>query len=208
MEELKVLETQAGGNVNKRVGAYKTFREALSYAIDRSNFVAEGTAGSKVQFGLFNDLYYYDINNDMNSVYRKSEQGMRAIVEHYGLAYGEGKEYSSLQAAYASITGYDVNKAKALFQETYLQMKADENYTDGQAIKLNCVCSQQATLSEEKISQQNLLNSYIQEATKGTGFEGKITVTFTNSKTMYSDFRDGLVEMIVTEKSGAENSPY
>ena len=61
IDQLIALENQAGGNINKRVGAYKSFREAMSYAINRSNFVAEGTAGSKPQYGLFNNVYYYDI---------------------------------------------------------------------------------------------------------------------------------------------------
>lgn len=204
LEQLQALETLAGDGSNKRVGAYKTFKEALSYAINRLNFVTEGTAGSKVQYGLFNSQYYYDGEH----IYRTSEAGMKVIVNHYGISYGDGADYSTLADAYNSITGYDLSKAKTLFQQTYLQMKNDGNYTDGQLIKLNCLASEHQTLSEEKISQQNLINRYISEATAGTGFEGKISVTFTRSNNNNKDFHDGNYEMILSQKSGSELSPY
>lgn len=208
LDTLRGLENQAGGNVNKRVGAYKTFREAFSYAINRLTFVNKGTAGSKPQYGLFNNQYYYDASNDPNSVYRTSEIGMKVIVDHYGLQYGEGMEYETLQEAYDSVNGFDLDKAKALFQQTYLQMKADGNYVDGQLIKLNCVASEQRELTEEKITQQRLLNGFIDEATKGTGFENKIEITFVRSDNMDADFHDGIYEMILAVKMGAEKSPY
>ena len=210
LEKLTALETAAGDGSNKKVGAYKSFREALSFAINRLNFVNEGTAGSKVQFGLFNNLYYYDALNDPSSIYRTSEYGMKAIVDHYQVQYGNDQQYKTLQEAYQSINGYDLNKAKSLFQQTYEQMKADGNYTDGQLIKLNCVASDQASLTEEKIMQQNLLNEYIASATQGTGFEGKISIKFMVSanQTMDKDFSKGNVEMILTQKSGKETSPF
>ena len=208
LDQLIALESQAEDGSNKRVGAYKKFKEALSYAINRLNFVTEGTAGSKVQYGLFNTQYYYDADNDPSSIYRLSDYGMKAIVSHYGIAYGEGQTYATLQQAYESITGYDINKARTLFQEVYLQMKNEGNYTDGQNIRLDCLCTEQSSINEEKLQQQNLLNKYIEDATKGTGFEGRIAVNFTKSSDNYKDFHDGKAEMILHQKSGMELSPY
>ena len=210
LAKLQELETAAGDGSNKRVGSYKTFKEALSYSINRLNFVNEGTAGSKAQYGLFNTLYYYDAKNDPSSIYRTSENGMKAIVDHYKVEYGPSAQYKTLEEAYQSINGFNLAKATALFQQTYEAMKADGNYTDGQLIKLNCVASDQTTLNEEKIMQQNLLNEYIDAATKGTGFENKISIKFMVSadQNMNKNFADGKVEMILTQKSGQETSPF
>ena len=87
-------------------------------------------------------------------------------------------------------------------------MVADGNYTDGQQIFLTCIASEQKSLNAEKKSQEALLNQYITEATKGTGFEGRIEIKFTNSPTMYNDFVNGNAEMILSVKYGADMSPY
>ncbi len=208
LEQLKALENAAADGSNKRVGAYKSFKEGLSWAINRTRFVNEGTTGGKVQFGLFNKNYYYDAENNPNSIYRNSEYGMKSIVNHYQVEYGEDKEYKTLKEAYDSITGYDVIKARALFQQAYEEMKADGNYVDGQAIKLNCLATEQATIDEAKQLQNRILNEFIADATVGTGFENKITVTFVSSKDNWKDFHDGNYEMYIGQKSGAEFNPF
>ena len=208
LEELIALENRAGDGKNRRVGAYAEFREAFSYAINRKDFTENGTAGSKPQYGILNSMYYYDIINDANSIYRNTDIAKKVIVDHYGIEYGEGKTYATLDDAYKSVTGFDVEKAKTLFTAAYNKMIADGNYTAGQQILLTCLASEQPSLNAEKKSQEALLNQYVAEATKGTGFEGKINITFTNSPTMYNDFVNGNTEMILSVKYGADMSPY
>lgn len=208
LDELIALEGRAGDGKNRRVGAYEEFREAFSYAINRKDFTENGTAGSKPQYGILNSMYYYDINNDANSIYRNTDIAKKVIVDHYGIEYGEGKTYATLDDAYKSVTGFNVEKARSLFQSVYNQMIADGNYTAGQQIFLTCIASEQQSLNAEKKSQEALLNQYIAEATKGTGFEGKIEIKFTNSPTMYNDFVNGNTEMILSVKYGADMSPY
>lgn len=208
LEELIALEDRAGDGKNRRVGAYEEFREAFSYAINRKDFTENGTAGSKPQYGILNGMYYYDILNDDNSIYRNTDIAKQVIVDHYGIEYGEGKTFATLEDAYKSVTGFDVEKARVLFQKVYDQMIADGNYTEGQQILLTCIASEQQSLNAEKKSQEALLNQYIAEATKGTGFEGKIEIQFTNSPTMYNDFVNGNTEMILSVKYGADMSPY
>ncbi len=208
LEELIALEDRAGDGRNRRVGAYDAFREAFSYAINRKDFTENGTAGSKPQYGILNGMYYYDILNDANSIYRNTDIAKQVIVDHYGIEYGEGKTFATLDDAYKSVTGFDLEKAKVLFRQVYDQMIADGNYTAGQQILLTCIASEQQSLNAEKKSQEALLNQYIAEATKGTGFEGKIEIKFTNSPTMYNDFVNGNAEMILSVKYGADMSPY
>ena len=208
LDELIALENRAEDKKNRRVGAYPKFREALSYAINRKDFTDNGTAGSKPQYGILNDVYYYDITNDANSIYRHTEAAKNVIVEHYGISYGTENDFKTINEAYNSITGYDLEKARTLFAEVYEQMLADGNYQEGQAIHLTCLASELQSLNAEKKTQETLLNQYISEATKGTGFEGKITIEFTNSPTMYNDFDNGNTEMILSVKYGADMSPY
>ena len=207
LEQLEALETAAGDGSNKKICSYRKFKEAFSYSINRLRFVNETTTGGTVQFGLFNNNYYYDIKNDTSSIYRNSEYGMKSIVNHYGVEYGSDKEYKTLKEAYKSITGYDLEKARTLFQELYLQMKDDGTYND-ELVKLNCLATEKSEVDESKIQQQNIINTFLSDATIGTGFAGKITVTFTRSNNNVKDFRDGRCEMIFGVKYGQVFNPY
>ena len=209
LAKLKALEEQAGDGSNKRVLYYDDFRKAMSLSIDRSRFVAEATSGFKPAYFLLNSLYYYDIENDSNSIYRNTEEAKKAVLDLYGITYGNGGDYATVDEAYQAVTGYDVEEAKVLFQSVYEQAKKDGNYTDGQKINLTFMVSAADALTAEDTKQQDLLNEFVTAATKGTGFEGKITVTFkAGAKDRYADVAAGLVEGIRGAWGGAAYYPF
>jgi oligopeptide transport system substrate-binding protein len=209
LASLTALEEQAGDGANKRVLHYDDFRKAISLSMDRAAFCGQATAGFKPCYSLLNELYYYDIENDNKSVYRATDEAKRAILELYGITYGQGQKYATLDEAYSSVTGYDVDEARALFQTVYEQAIADGNYTDGQEIRINCMCSAVSELTADDAKQQDLLNQFVAEAAKGTGFEGKIKFTFTcGSPNRYEDVALGKVEMIRGAWGGAAFYPF
>ncbi len=209
LASLTALEEQAGDGANKRVLYYDDFRKAISLSMDRAAFCSQATAGFKPSYSLLNELYYYNIENDSKSVYRSTDEAKRAIVELYGITYGQGQKYATLDEAYSSVTGYDVEEARALFQSVYEQAIADGNYTDGQDIRINCMCSAASELTADDIKQQDLLNQFVAEAARGTGFEGKIKFTFTcGSANRYEDVALGRVEMIRGAWGGAAFYPF
>ncbi|MDI9521156.1 MAG: ABC transporter substrate-binding protein [Bacillota bacterium] len=209
LDTLKALEEEANDGANKKVLHYRDFRKAISLAMDRTTFVSQATAGFKPAYYLFNYLYYTDIENDPNSQYRNSVEAKEAVLKLYGIEYGEGKEYADVDSAYAAVTGYDVEEARALFQSVYEKALADGNYTEGQAININARVSAAETMSPDDTKQQDLLNQMVAEATKGTGFEGKITFTFAaGAKTRYDDVATGKIEMIRGAWGGAAFFPF
>ncbi|MGI6690137.1 MAG: ABC transporter substrate-binding protein [Christensenellales bacterium] len=209
LESLTALEEEANDGANKKVLSYRDFRKALSLAIDRNKLTAEGTAGFKPAYYLLNYLYYYDIANNTESQYRNTTEAKEAVLRLYGIEYGEGKQYADVDAAFDSVTGYDVEEARALFQSVYEQAIADGNYTDGQAININCMASAAEAMTPDDTRQQDLMNEFAAEATKGTGFEGKINFKFsTGSKTRYEDVAAGKVEMIRGAWGGAAFYPF
>lgn len=209
LQTLTALEDEAGDGANKKVLSYDDFRRALSFAIDRARFAAEGTSAFKPAYFLLNSLYYYDIENNPESIYRLTTDAKEAVLRLYGIEYGAGKTYATVDDAYAAVTGYDVEAAKELFQAVYDQAIADGNYTDGQAVNITCMCSASATLTADDTRQQDLLNEFVTAATVGTGFEGKITFTFqSGSSTRYDDVASGKVEMIRGAWGGAAFYPF
>ncbi len=207
LDSLIKLEDEANDGGNKRVLSYDDFRKAMSLAMDRDSFNSEATPGYSSAYYLINYVYYTDIENDPNSQYRNSDEAMKAVLDLYGIEYENNSE--SIKAAYDKVTGYDLEEAKKLFQSVYEQAKADGNYTDGQEIKINCMASAASSLSAQDIAQQDALNKMLAEATKGTGFDGKITITFeSGAANRYQDCADGKKEMIRGAWGGAAFYPF
>ena len=46
------------------------------------------------------------------AAYRDSEGAKEAMVSLYGLSYGEGSDYATLDEAYAAMTGFDMELAR------------------------------------------------------------------------------------------------
>jgi oligopeptide transport system substrate-binding protein len=176
--------------------------------MNRAQFCADCTTGYKPAYYLLNSLYYYDIENNTESQYRNTKAGRDAVLRLYGVEYGEGKAYADDVAAYDSVNGYDVEQARALFQKVYEQAIADGNYTEGQKVHIRCEAKASAIAAEDT-RQQEYLNDYVAEATKGTGFEGLIDFEFLgNIAKRYEDVALGKIEMIRGAWGGAAFYPF
>ena len=206
---LESLEAEAGDGSNKQVLQYTDFRKAISLSLNRTEIAQQTTAGNKPGFFLFNSLYYYDVENDPASIYRNSAQGMKVVLDLYGIEYDENATAEELQPIYDSVSGYDVEEASTLFQSVYDQAIADGTYTDGQKIVLNVMISAAASLAPDSTRQMDLVNDMITAATEGTGFEGLITVNYqTGAEDRYGDIARGQREAIIGAWGGAAFYPF
>ena len=177
LDHLKEMDNSKG-NTNSVVLSNTNFRKAFSLAIDRAEFVT-ATAAYKPAYSLMNDLYFYDVYNDPTSKYRASDEAMQAIVNLYGVEYGEGKTYATLEEAYKSISGYNLTEAKALMVKALEELQAAELYTAGQEIKINIGWAKGALTSDDN-AQIALMNKYINAAAAEAGF-GQITLVAVGS---------------------------
>lgn len=167
LDSLKDMDA-SGGNRNSVVLSNDTFRKAMSLAIDRNNFVT-ATAGFQPAFAMLNSLYFYDVYGDPASIYRNTDEAMQAICNVYGIAWGEGTPYKTLEEAYRSVSGYDPAEAKALFTQACQELVAAGLYTEGQPIKIQTAwMAGSHDFSSQK--QIVLLNQSINQALEGTGF--------------------------------------
>ena len=177
------------GNRNSVVLSNYNFRKAMSLAINRSELVT-ATAGYKPAFSLMNSLYHYDIYNDPHSSYRKTDEAMQAIVNLYGVEYGEGKVYATLKEAHDSITGYNLTEAKKLMQTACGELVAAGLYTKGQEIKIRIAWAKGALTADDN-AQLILLNQYLNAAMEGSGFGRLILEGVGNITDRYGDVPGG-----------------
>ncbi|MEL3909202.1 MAG: ABC transporter substrate-binding protein [Treponemataceae bacterium] len=161
------------GSGKRIVLHYKDFRKALSLSIDREKYCREATAGFKPAMFLLNGFYYYDIGNDPNSIYRNSFYAKKAILDLYGI----DATPADVDEKYEKLTGRDVGLAQELFTKAYKQAVADGVYSDGEEVPIEVMVSP-SDLQPSHIKQQDLLQEFIDEGSKGTPFEGKIKIKF------------------------------
>ena len=176
LDALAKLERDMGDGFNRRVLSLKNFRKGLSFAIDRFRYTQQGTPGHMPSVVLLEN-YFYDFSNNPDSRFRENEHAMKAVVDFYEVKYGSDTPFPTVQEAYASITGYDLNRARQLLQAAYEEAVANGIYTPGQKINIQHVVSSTA-LTPAHMRQNDLLREMFAQAAVGTGFEGLIDITF------------------------------
>jgi len=205
LDNLKALD-KSGKNQNSVVLSNYNFRKAMSLAIDRADFVTATQAWTPA-FSLMNHLYHYDIYNDPASSYRKSDEAMQAIVNLYGVEYGEGKLYETLEEAHDSITGYNLTEAKALMKAACEELVEAGLYTAGQNIKIQIGWAK-GSLTEDDTKQCELVQKYLNAALEGSGF-GTITLEpLGNIIDRYGDTAAGLYAIGYGAWGGAAFYPF
>ncbi len=187
MDALKKMDEQKGNN-NSVVLSNWSFRKAFSLCIDREEF-CYSTAGWVPEYALMNNLYYYDVYNNPDSQYRTSIQAMRAVCELYGVKYGEGTPYPTLEEAYRSINGYNLTEARRLMRKAYVELTESGAYRGGD-IKIKIGYSAGALTSDDNM-QCSLIERYLNLAAEGSGF-GEITLEpVGNIPNRYGDVANG-----------------
>ena len=186
--------------VNKTLLTNQKFRHALALSFDRADFCTQFTAGHTAGFGLFNYMYQFFGSDGLSSSYRDSDAAKDALVRVYGLEYGAGKEYATLNEAYKAITGYDPATAKELLKAAIEEAIADGTYTEGQNVKLEFSVYQGDEIYQNMF---NFFNSAVKEIAKGTKLEGKIEFTMKVDEDYYDTMYAGNTDIIFSTWGGA-----
>lgn len=201
------LEGQREDGSNLRILSNISFRRAISLCFDRQVWCDNATAGHYPQVALLGDMYIYDAEKP-DSVYRDTEQAMQAIVNAYGVRYGEGQRYQTLEQAYRGISGYDIIKARELFSLAFEQSVADGIYTKGQRVVIHVGASASAPTAELE-KQERMFNAFLENGTEGTELEGLVRVKYIyNLADRYGDTASGIRECCYGGLGGAAFFPY
>lgn len=190
MEALKSEQAKLGADYNKTILTVKEFRQALSFALDRSSFTLAVSPTNGPAFSIFSDLIISDPENGV--AYRTTEEAKQVLVDFWGLTneIGDGKMYATKDEAIDSITGYNLAMAKQYFDIAYdkaiEQGLMDEN--DKVQIHIGLPNGTSAFYSK---GYEFLVNCYT-EAVVGTKLEGKLE--FTKDDTLGNGFGDALRE--------------
>ncbi len=208
MNGLKGAQANAGENINKTILTVKEFRQALSFALNREEFALATLPTLSPAFGIYSNLIISDPENGVG--YRSTEEAKKVLADFWGVTeeIGEGKMYADIDEAVASITGYNLEKAKQLFDVAYDKAIADGLMDEDDVIEIKIGLP--STSSTYTNGYEFFVNGYT-EAVKGTKLEGKLT--FSKDDTIGNAFSTALksnqVDMLFyVGWSGSALNPY
>ncbi len=191
---------------NKTILSIKEFRQAICYAIDRSTLCSNLYPGGKAATSLFTDLIIAD--PETSSAVNSYDSVKQGVCEFWGVEYGEGKTFKTLDEAYNSISGYDLATAKKLVDEAYDKAIAQGLLKADTIIAIDH-CS--ATESESEKQWFTTFKKCYEDLFAGTKLEGKLQYNFNTS--LGSDF-GGAIQSGKADTSwgfgwsGGELDPY
>ena len=188
---------------NQQMLSILEFRTAFALSVDKEFFASSYTSAGEAGFGLLNYQYCYDPFS--GALYRDSEHAMKALVELFGLEYGEGKDFEDLEEAYNAITGYDLDAAKALMQAAYDKAVAAKIYDGKSPIVLEMTVYNSEDIYVKMV---NYFNESIAAACEGTSLEGLVSITLREDDDYYRTMYAGKAAMIFSTWGGAAMSPF
>ena len=171
-DALKAAQARQSG-VNKTILTIPEFRIAMSYALDRTAFCLAAAPLNTPGFGLYSDSIIADPDSRMP--YRQTTGAKEVLAAAWGLTDKIGTLYENLDQAVSSISGYDLARAKELFDIAYNKALAQGLMapTDRVEIKIGTPNSTSAFYNN---GYEFLVNNYT-SAVRGTALEGKLTFT-------------------------------
>ena len=196
----EALEARQSEGVNRTMLTYIDFRQALSLAVNRAEYASKTTTSSQAGFGLFNSMHYYDVAN--GKVYRNEDVAKQVLCEVYGVNVSE---YSSLEEAYNSITGYNLKLARELVTKAYNQALADGAIKETDKVALTFGTG---AINEAVTRQFDFIKASWIELVKTTPLEGRLVIDYQDfGKTWANDFRSGKYDVCFGGWTGAAWDP-
>ena len=188
---------------NSQILVIDEFRKAFALCLDREEFATSFTAAHQAGYGLVNYNYVYDPFS--GALFRDSEGAKEALVNVYGLTYGDDGEYATLDEAYAALTGYDMEQANELMKVAY-DKAIEAGIWDGESpITIEFEVYQNDTVYVQMFT---YIDEQLKKACEGTGFEGKISLTMVADPDYYDTMYSGGTDMIFTTWGGSAFDPF
>ena len=196
------LEGRESEGVNKTILTYPEFRKAMSLAVDRADYAFKCTTSSLAGFGIFNSMHYYDVAN--GGVYRSTDEAKKVLCDTYAVDVNDFG--GDLDKAVASITGYNLEEAKALVEAAYQKALADGEISATDKVVLTFGTSED---NESSRRHYDYLSKAWIKMCEGTSLEGRIEFEFNASfgTKWAEDFRSGAYDICLGGWSGAAWNP-
>ncbi len=185
------------------------FKQALAVTYDKELLASTVSPARSGGYGLIGESYIYD--PDTGARYRDTDAAKKALCTFYGV---DTTKFETLDAAVASITGYNPTLAKDLFKKAYDAALAAGYVTDAdndgkcdQMIQIEYCASEVSDFIETTVE---YLTKKLQEVLVGTPLEGKVEykVSAPYGNDWSNKIRGGLSDCVLGGWSGSALDPF
>ena len=209
LDALRTAQQQAGERINKTILTLKSFRMAMSLGLNRREFCMATSPTNEPAFALYGGQIVADPETGL--FYRTTDEAKQVVVDFWGLGneIGEGRLYADMDEAIDSLSGYNLEMARAYFDAAY-----DEALEKGLLSEDDVVEIMIGTPNESSAFCNSgydfIVNNYT-EAVRGTKLEGRLA--FRRDATLGNAFgtalRNNQVDMLFgVGWTGSTFDPY
>lgn len=185
-----------------------SFHKALAVSFDRQKFCDDCHPAYIPTYGMLGNLFIYD--PDTGATYRDSDEGKQVLCDFYSV---DTSKFDSLDEAVASITGFDLDAAKELYQAAFEESLSLGYITDADN---DGICDQNITMvyslqqaNDDMTRRINYLSASVAEATVGTPFEGKLSfVGSSPQEDWLGAYQSGACDCFIVGLGGSVFDPY
>ena len=193
IDEREAADDFDATKLDLQVQTLESFRRACAVSIDRENMAATVSPQRMGGYAFLGATYIYD--PETCAFYRDTDQAKMALVDFYSIDLADYN--NDLDAAVKAITGYDPQTAAAKFQEAYEEAlelgyitDADNDGKSDQTVTM--VYAMSGAVSEFYEKTAEFLNTSLNNAAKGTGFEGKINIDIYSSGALGNSWSEAI----------------
>ena len=187
----------------------KSFKQAMALSYDKELFASTVSPSRSGGYGLIGTTYIYD--PETGARYRDTDQAKKALCDFYAV---DVSKYESLDAAVDSITGYDVEGARAFFKTAFDEAiekgyitDTDSDGKSDQKVRIEYCLSSDSDFMTTTI---NYLNSALADVLVGTPFEGKVefykSAPYGNA--WFDKIASGMSDTVLGGWSGSALNPF
>ena len=188
----------------------RSFRQAIAASLDKEVFAATLSPARSGAYGLVGEPYICDPKTGTR--YRDTDQAKQVLCSFYG---ADPENYGGdLDAAAASVRGYDPQKARVLFAQAFEEglqagflTDQDGDGLSDQTVNIEyCV----DTDTEFKDRVVKFLNQEVGNVTRGTPFENRIAFHKSQpyGSSWYEQFCEGRTDLVMAGWTGSILNPF
>ena len=190
MQLFSDLDVLKGSENNNGILAITEFRQALNLGLNRTEICEKLWPGiSTPCLGVVGSVYYYDVENAPNlvdgGIYRNTVEAKEALLRTYGYTQAANGTWSNgnlgnltLEEAYASFTGYNLELARAKMAEVVQILMANADFYGYDATKDITIIYGSSSDTAKQRERAKYLQGVLDTLIAGTAIEGKIKIVF------------------------------
>jgi oligopeptide transport system substrate-binding protein len=199
----KGLQLREGAGVQKRILSLETFRKAMAVTYQKEFFASTISPARSGAYGLLGRQDVWNV--ETGEAYRDTPQAKQVLCDFYGVDVADFG--GDLDAAAASITGYDPALAGELFKQAFAEAKAKFGMKDSDRVEIEYAVATSSAFITKTI---DYLNGELEKVLAPAGLSGRVRIveSVPYGNTWQEKIRGGQSDTVLAGWTGGILNPF